>query len=147
MSYLSIALQRRLDRRSMNQSDLAKQSGISRSYVSRLLSGEFHELSDKNFIALLKVFAADPQGQAELVAARCLDSRIGPGSEHVEINVRKPPGGAAGEAAAPADRPEFPHVELGAETERAFAWLRSQCPQNPDLERHLVGYAKLTGMQ
>ncbi|MGC3956659.1 MAG: helix-turn-helix domain-containing protein [Verrucomicrobiota bacterium] len=37
MSYLSIALQRRIERRQMNQSDLAKQSGISKSYISRLL--------------------------------------------------------------------------------------------------------------
>lgn len=36
MSYLSVALQRRLERRQMNQSDLAKLSGISRSYISRL---------------------------------------------------------------------------------------------------------------
>jgi len=45
-----------------------------------------------------------------------------------------------------ASRPA-PEIELSAETERAFAWLRSQCPLNPDLEKHLVGYAKLTGMK
>ncbi len=41
---------------------------------------------------------------------------------------------------------DFPEVHLSQETERAFAWLRSQCPLNPDLEKHLVGYAKLTGI-
>ena len=41
---------------------------------------------------------------------------------------------------------EFPEVELSHETERAVAWLRSQCPVNPELEKHLVGYAKLTGL-
>lgn len=144
MSYLSIALQRRIERRQMNQSDLAKHSGISRSYISRLLSGEFSELSDANFTSLLKVFAADPQAQAELVAARCMDARVGPGSELVEIGIKKssPPS-----AIRNAPSSEFPHVELSAETERAFAWLRSQCPLNPDLEKHLVGYAKLTGMK
>ena len=35
----------------------------------------------------------------------------------------------------------------GTETERAFAWLRSQCPVNADLEKHLVAYAKLMGMR
>ena len=45
-----------------------------------------------------------------------------------------------------ASRPA-PEIELSAETERAFAWLRGQCPLNPDLEKHLVGYAKLTGMR
>jgi transcriptional regulator with XRE-family HTH domain len=140
MSYLSVALQRRIERRQLSQSDVAKLSGISKSYISRLFSGEFHELSDTNFTALLKVFTADPQAQAELVAARCMDARVGPGSELVEIMVKK--SGATAAAARPA-----PEVELSAETERAFAWLRSQCPLNPDLEKHLVGYAKLTGMK
>jgi transcriptional regulator with XRE-family HTH domain len=89
----------------MNQSDLAKHSGISRSYISRLLGGEFHELSDANFAKLLKVFAADPQGQAELVAARCLDVKAGvgrtPGAELVEIHVRQAPGATAGAPVAP----------------------------------------------
>jgi transcriptional regulator with XRE-family HTH domain len=144
MSYLSIALQRRLERRSMNQSDLAKASGISRSYISRLLSGEFSELSDANFTSLLKAFAADPPAQAELVAARCLDARVGPGSELVEITIKSPE--PRSKTPDPTKSP-FPHVELSHETERAFAWLRSQCPVNPDLEKHLVGYAKLTGLK
>ena len=88
MSYLSIALQRRIEHRQMNQSDLANQSGISKSYISRLFSGVAKELSDENFVAVLKVFAADPQAQAELVAARCMDVRVGPGSELVEISVK-----------------------------------------------------------
>jgi hypothetical protein len=80
------------------------------------------------------------QAQAELVAARCMDARVGPGSELVEIMVKK-------SGSAPAAQLQPPSVELGAETERAIAWLRSQCPLNPDLEKHLVGYAKLTGMR
>ena len=141
MSYLSIALQRRIERRQMNQSDLANQSGISKSYISRLFSGVAKELSDENFVAVLKVFAADPQAQAELVAARCMDVRVGPGSELVEISVK-------GRAPAKCEKQkEFPEVELSHETERAVAWLRSQCPVNPELEKHLVGYAKLTGMK
>lgn len=140
MSYLSIALQRRIERRQMNQSDLANQSGISKSYISRLFSGVAKELSDENFVAVLKVFAADPQAQAELVAARCMDVRLGPGSELVEISVK-------GRVPAKSEKQQaFPEVELSHETERAFAWLRSQCPLNPELEKHLVGYAKLTGM-
>jgi len=141
MSYFSIALQRRLERRSMNQSDVAKQSGISRSYISRLLSGEFSELSDANFTSLLKVFAADPQAQGELVAARCMDARVGPGSELVEISVK------GHTAAKDAKVSEFPDVELSRDTERAFAYLRGQCPLNPELEKHLVGYAKMLGMK
>jgi transcriptional regulator with XRE-family HTH domain len=144
MSYLSIALQRQTERRHLNQSDIARGANLSRSYISRLFSGESHELSDQNFSALLKIFAADPLAQAELVAARCQDAKaaaIGtPGADLVEIKVK---------AAAPAEKPDssFPQVHLSQETERAFAWLRSQCPVNPDLEKHLVGYARLTGMK
>ena len=144
MSYLSVVLQRRAERRQLNQSDLAKLSGISRSYISRLFSGVAQELSDDNFIAVLKVFAADPAAQAELVAARCMDARVGPGSELVDIAVRGPKPKSETEK-----RPEleFPDVELSHDTERAFAWLRGQCPLNPDLEKHLVGYARMLGMK
>jgi transcriptional regulator with XRE-family HTH domain len=141
MSYLSIALQRQTERRRLNQSDLARESGLSRSFVSRLMSGESRELSDANFIGLLKVFAAEPGAQAELVAARCRDARVGPGAELVEIRVK-----AAGKAARFEPGPGE-EVQLGEEAERAFGWLRRQCPLNPDLEKHLVGYARLTGMK
>ena len=144
MSYLSVALQRRAERRQLNQSDLAKLSGISRSYISRLFSGVAQELSDDNFIAVLKVFAADPAAQAELVAARCMDARVGPGSELVDIVVRGPKPKSETEKRP---EPEFPEVELSHDTERAFAWLRGQCPLNPDLEKHLVGYARMLGMK
>ena len=142
MSYLSIALQRQTERRQLNQSDIARAASLSRSYISRLFSGESHELSDQNFAAVLKIFAADPLAQAELIAARCQDAKAAavgtPGAGLVEIKVT---------AAAPAGKPEFEEVHLSQETERAFAWLRSQCPVNPDLEKHLVGYARLTGMK
>jgi transcriptional regulator with XRE-family HTH domain len=141
MSYLSVALQRHSERRRLTQSDLAKFCGISPSYISRFFSSATGEMSDDHFLAVLKGFAADPQAQAELVAARCMDVRVGPGSELVEIMVKSP------EARARNPSPAVSDVELSHETERAFAWLRSQCPLNPDLEKHLVGYAKLMGMK
>ncbi len=144
MSYLSIALQRRIERRQLTQSDIAKLSGISKSHISRLFSGELQVLSDETFVALLNVFATDATAQAELIAARCQDVLAGaagtPGSALVEVMVK--PAGATPAVSRPA-----PELELSAETERAFAWLRRQCPLNPDLEKHLVGYAKLTGMR
>ena len=145
MSYLSIALQRRIERRQLNQTDLAKQSGISKSYISRLFSGEHQDMSEANFVALLNVFATDPGAQAEIIAARCQDliaiARKGRvlGVDLVEVHVKKSGASAASQTQ--------PLVDLSQETERAFAWLRSQCPLNPDLEKHLVGYAKLTGMK
>jgi hypothetical protein len=123
------------------QSDLAKNAGLSRSYINRLLTGDHADLSDDNFVAILKVFSADKRAQAELVAARCMDARVGPGAELVDISIKH--SGKAGDAEV-----ELPEkIHLSKETERAFAWLRSQCPLNSDLEKHLVGYAKLTGMK
>jgi len=144
MSYLSIALHRQIERRQLNQSDLARGSGLSKSYISRLFSGESHELSDENFTAILKIFSADPHAQAELIAARCRDTLAGaagtPGADLVEIKVK-------GAGQADKGESQSPQVHLSQETERAFAWLRSQCPLNPDLERHLIGYARLLGMK
>ena len=145
MSFLSTTLQRRAEIRRLNQADIAKQSGISRSFVSRLFTGEFTDMSDENFTALLNVFVADSQAQAEIIAARCMDTiatareaRV-PGAALVEVVVKK--------ADATDNTPAAPVVRLSAETERAFAWLRGQCPLNPDLERHLIGYARLMGMK
>ncbi len=148
MSYFSIALQRQAEQRHLNQSDLSRASGLSRSFISRVMSGESRDLSDQNVVAILKVFTADPLAQADLVAARCLDARqvavaAGiPGASQVEIKVkmeRREHDAVSGSVS--------PQLLLAQETERAFAWLRSQCPLNPDLERHLVGYARLLGMK
>jgi transcriptional regulator with XRE-family HTH domain len=145
MSYFSVAFQRQAEKRHLNQSDIGRQCGLSRSFISRVMSGESRDLSDQNVVAILKVFSADPQAQADLVAARCMDARhvgnaAGPGADLVEIKVK---------GAGPADKREIepPQVHLSQVTERAFAFLRSQCPLNPDLEQHLVGYARLMGME
>ena len=150
MSYFSTALQRCAERRQLNQSDLAKRSGVSNSHISRLYNGESRDLSDANFSGLLNAFATDPAAQAEIIAARCQDvlavarAARTPGSELVDIAVRvaKPKSETEKRTV-----PEFPDVELSHDTERAFAWLRGQCPLNPDLEKHLVGYARMLGMK
>jgi transcriptional regulator with XRE-family HTH domain len=146
MSFLSTALQRRAESRHLNQTDIAKQSGISRSFVSRLFSGEFTDMSDANFTALLNVFVSDAQAQAEIIAARCMDTiaaareaRV-PGAALVDVVVKT-------QQAESDSGTVQPHIPLTEDTERAFAWLRSQCPLNPDLEKHLVGYARLMGMK
>ena len=150
MSYFSTALQRCAERRQLNQTDLAKRGGMSSSYVSRLFAGESRDLADVHFIGLLNAFATDPAAQAEIIAARCMDIREiaraarTPGSELVEIRVKGVEPGAKKTAPSGSD---FPDVELSHDTERAFAWLRSQCPLNPDLEKHLVGYARMLGMK
>lgn len=142
MSYFSIALNRLSERNEFKQADIARESGLSRSHVSRLFSGGQKAIYDSDMAAILRVFHKDPRDQAELLAARCMDVRIGPGAELVEITIK-----GRTKTSGPTSANEFENVELSHETERAFAWLRSQCPVNPDLEKHLVGYARLTGMK
>ena len=142
MSYFSTALNRLSERNGFKQADIARESGLSRSHVSRLFNGDQKSIYDSDMTAVLRVFKRDKRDQAELIAARCMDVRIGPGAELVEITIN-----GLTKASGDASHNEFEKVELSHETERAFAWLRSQCPINPDLEKHLVGYAKLTGMK
>jgi transcriptional regulator with XRE-family HTH domain len=142
MSYFSTALNRISERNGFKQADIARESGLSRSHVSRLFKGDQKTIYDSDMVSILRVFRADPRDQAKLIAARCMDARIGPGADLVQITVNDQ---ATAKSHSPAS--EFEKVELSHETERAFAWLRSQCPINPDLEKHLIGYARLTGMK
>jgi len=144
MSYFRVALQRQAEQRKLTQMDLAAQSGLSRSYISRLFSGGNADLSAKNLKAILSIFNTDKRAQAELLAAHCQDARAGasgtPVFDLVEIRVKDGKADPAG--------PKLEEIiHLSEETERAFAWLRSQCPLNAELEKHLVGYSKLTGMK
>jgi transcriptional regulator with XRE-family HTH domain len=144
VSYFSTALNRLAERHHLKQADIVREAGLTRSHVSRIFSGDQKSVTDEDFAALLRAFRRDPHTQAELIAARCMDARIGPGAELVEITVKK-----SNPASSIQSRglQQLPEVELSHETEKAFAWLRSQCPLNPELEKHLVGYAKLTGMK
>ncbi len=140
MSYFSTALKRLAERNDLKQADIVRESGLTRSHVSRLFTGDQKQVYDADMSAILRVFRRNPREQAELVAARCMDVRTGPGADLVEITIK-------GDGQRSEREREIQDVELSHETERAFAWLRSQCPVNPDLERHLVGYARLTGMK
>ena len=142
MSYFSTALKRIAEKNELRQADIVRESGLSRSHVSRLFKGDQKMVYDIDVSAILRVFRSNPHDQAELVAARCMDARTGPGAELVEITVK-----SEGQTHRSGREREIQDVELSHETERAFAWLRSQCPINADLERHLVGYARLTGMK
>jgi len=140
MSYFSTALKRIAERNELKQADIVRESGLTRSHVSRLFTGDQKLVYDADMAAILRVFRRNPRDQAELVAARCMDVRTGPGADLVEITIK-------GEEQAQHSGRDIRDVELSHETERAFAWLRSQCPINADLEKHLVGYARLTGMK
>jgi len=140
MSYFSTALKRIAERKEIKQAEIVRESGLTRSHVSRLFTGDQKLVYDADMAAILRVFRRNPHDQAELVAARCMDVRTGPGAELVEITI-KSDGQRSGRER------EIQDVELSHETERAFAWLRSQCPIYAVLEIHLFGYARLTGMK
>ena len=140
MSYFSTALKRIAERNELKQADIVRESGLTRSHVSRLFTGNQKLVYDADMAAILRVFRRDTRDQAELVAARCMDVRTGAGADLVEITIKS-------DAQRGGRERDIRDVELSHETERAFAWLRSQCPINADLEKHLVGYARLTGMK
>jgi len=113
---------------------------MNKSLVCRLFNGEKLRIADEDFVKVLTAFRRLPEEQAELIAARCMDARVGPGAELVDIAVKK---------SAPANGERdfgFTVVELSHDGERAFAWLRGQCVLNVDLERHMIGLAKLRGL-
>jgi len=142
MSYFSTALTRIAERSNVRQADICRKTSMPRSQVSRIFNGDQKHMTETDLVALLNCFS-DPRDRAEIIAARCQDVCVGPGAELVEISIKGP----APASAKATKQSEFPHVELSHDTERAFAWLRSQCPLNPDLEKHLLGYARLTGMR
>ena len=153
MSYLSSTLVRVAEQHGLIQADISRQSGLSRAHISRVYSGESKDLSDDHFVAVLKVFSADARAQAELVVARCMDARQGaiaagtPGADLVEIRIRPGAPSSPHQGETADVRRAEQQIHLSKETEKAFAWLRSQCPVNPELEKHLVGYARMLGMK
>jgi transcriptional regulator with XRE-family HTH domain len=141
MSYFSTALTRITERNQLRQADVVRDSGLTRSHVSRLFSGEQRTITDEDFISLLKAYR-DKRDQAELTVARCMDVRVGPAAQFVEIAVKLPKPGTECAVAVRKD----PDVELSHETEEMFRWLRRQCPLSPALEKHLLGFARMMGM-
>ena len=141
MSYFSTALNRLADRNGLKQADVVREAGLNKSVVSRLFNAGKLTVSDEDFLALLRVFRRAAGDQAELIAARCMDARVGPGAELVEIRLKQ-----SSDSLRKERNWGYPEVQLGHDAERAFAFLRSQCPVNPELERHLISFARLTGM-
>ena len=115
--------------------DIARHLGSSEAHASRLVSGRQKFVSDEDFIKILEKVATTQRDRAALVAARCLDHKIGPGSEMVRISI--------GNKKSKGER-EF-QLELDQETEEAFDYLRSIIPQNPKVKEMVIGWAGLLG--
>ncbi len=142
MSYFSTAITRIAARNQLTQTEIARHAGLTQSHISRVFNGEHRTITNEDFVKLIGAFK-DMRDRAEIIAARCMDVRVGSGADQVKIIVEGP----ARDTGKGAKQNEFPEIELSHETERAIAYLRSQCPINPDLEKHLLGYARLMGMK
>jgi transcriptional regulator with XRE-family HTH domain len=141
MSYFSTALTRITERNQLRQADVVRDSGLTRSHISRLFSGEQRTITDEDFISILKAYR-ERRDQAELTAARCMDMRVGPAAHLVDIAINLPQPGTEAAVAVPANT----DVELSHETEEMFRWLRRQCPLSPAMEKHLLSFARMMGM-
>src|SRR3954466_8016107 len=108
MSYLSTALTRLAEKYHLKQADIVRQTRLTKSHLSRVFSGDQVSISDDDLVKLLKLFARDRPDQSEIIAARCMDVRVGPGSDGVEITVRHPAPGAL-------KKTDFPDVQLSHE--------------------------------
>ena len=80
MSYLSTAFNRIAEQRKLTQAEIGRYASLTKSHVSRIFSGDQRTVTDQDFVAILKAFHREPLDQAELVAARCMDDRVGPGA-------------------------------------------------------------------
>lgn len=134
MSYLSLAFKRIAEQNKRTQKEIADSAGLSTATLSRYFAGEIKDVDDKDFSAIAEACTPKKQERAELVAARCEDVRNGPGSDLVEIVVR----GKSSERKGS----DFPEVKLPLEIERAFAYLRSQVPELPELGDEMLSKAK-----
>lgn len=141
MSYFSTALARIAARNQLSQTEIARHAGLTQSHLSRVFNGEHRTMTNEDFVKMITAFK-DPRDRAEIIAARCMDVRVGAGADLVEIIVKTQRDGAK-----PGKQNDSAHVELSPETEKAIAYLRSQCPLNPELEKHLISYARLLGMR
>src|SRR5437899_8160771 len=70
MSYFSTALKRIAERNGIRQADIVRESGLTRSHVSRLFKGDQKMVYDADVTAILRVFRRNPREQAELEIGR-----------------------------------------------------------------------------
>lgn len=86
MSYFGTCLDEMIKRKRMKAVDLAKQSGVGESLISRYRSGEQVWVSPEDLEKLSKALTTEPEEQAEILRAHLLDECHGPGSELITIS-------------------------------------------------------------
>ena len=141
-SYFGNTLNRLMLEVDVNQHQLAERIDLYDAQVSRILKGKQTFINPKELEKYLNFFAKDargnptPMNQAALVAAHCMDMRIGPGSEFVKISIEMPVSGGVP-----------PRVELSPEAESAMGYIRKAISSQKDMEQFLFTLAKMMGMK
>lgn len=64
MSYFSTALKRIAERNELKQADIVRESGLTRSHVSRLFTGDQKAVYDTDMAAILRVFRQNPRDRS-----------------------------------------------------------------------------------
>jgi transcriptional regulator with XRE-family HTH domain len=119
MSYFGTALKQMLDRKKMKAVKLAKLSRVDQPKISRYIRGDQTWVAQDDFTAIAKAITNEPDEQAELVLARLLDERVGPGSDLVRIDI---PSGKSRRKRPIAYRIKLPE-NLEADLELVREWI------------------------
>jgi hypothetical protein len=140
MGYLGSTLKAQLNKRGWKAVDLTRKTGLQQSWLSRITRGQQTYTEHADFIKIVQCFAKDENGdpspgdQAQIIAARMLDHRVGPSAELIQVSVRPPSGSA---------RPV--KSRLSPEALRAFDFLMTH-PPSDKVEPLVINMARLLGM-
>jgi DNA-binding Xre family transcriptional regulator len=113
MSHIAKVIDELLVENKMNATTLSKASGIERSQISRIRSGQQIWVSQENLARLAESFCAGqrqrlPQTHARLVCARLHDECFEPGARFVSIKLELDLERASETNLQPADKPILP---------------------------------------
>jgi transcriptional regulator with XRE-family HTH domain len=132
LTHFAIALESAIARSGLSLVQIAEQSGVSHTSISRLRSGAQLTINPEHMAAILPIITGESQRQAELVRAHLQDHLYGPGSEQIEIRIR-------GHAKADDRQP--------TEYEQALAHLDGLARKNRDFAHWIITQARWFGLE
>jgi transcriptional regulator with XRE-family HTH domain len=142
MGYLGSVLKVQLEKRGWPAAEISRKTGLQQSWLSRIIRGQQTSTEHDDFIAVLRCFGKDERGhptpadQAQIIAARLMDHRIGPGAELVKVSVQS----ESGSASRPVKTPK-----ISPEEDRALEFLRLS-PYRDKIRPMIIILAKTFGM-
>ncbi len=118
----------------MSQVDVAQESGLSQSQISKWLRAEQTSISEDQMTALAKSLSTETENHAALIAAHLKDEKFGPGSKLVRIELISP--------AELRDKPS--HSSKG---ERAIHFLAEERVTSRDVNALVIDLARCLGAE